>query len=369
MSANHDPLFQPLQIGELTLPNRIVMAPLTRSRAGQPGNVPTALMTEYYRQRASAGLIISEATNISTIGMGYAFTPGIYTEAHVAGWRQITEAVHGAGGRMFLQLWHCGRVSHESLHPGEAPVAPSAVPCEGCMPFIVDDDGKGVRASATPPRAMTLNEIRATLDDYARAAENALAAGFDGVEVHGANGYLPHQFLASNTNHRGDAYGGTLANRTRFLFEVMEAVIGVMQPERVGVRLSPLFTGHGIADADPVKTHSAVAKHLSGLGLAYLHVADTDVMRGEAPKMPAILDFMRERYRGMMILNGAFDGARAREAISKGDGDLIAFGRLYIANPDLPERLGRGGPFNEPDPATFYGGDARGYTDYPALGA
>jgi N-ethylmaleimide reductase len=363
-----DPLFQPLRIGDLTLPNRVVMAPLTRSRAGQPGNIPTPLMAEYYAQRASAGLIIAEATNISEIAMGYALTPGIYTPAQVAGWRLVTDAVHAAGGRMFLQLWHCGRVSHESLHPGRAPVAPSAVPCDECMPFVIGPDGKGSQAAATPPRALEPDEIRGTVHDYVRATENALAAGFDGVEIHSANGYLLHQFLASNTNRRQDAYGGNLANRTRLLFEVVAAVTGAAGAARVGVRLSPLFTGHGMADANPAETFGRVAAHLSGVGLAFLHVADTDVMRGAAPKMAEILEIVRQRYPGVLMLNGAYDGARAREALARGQGEAVAFGRPFIANPDLPERLRRGGPYNEPDPATFYGGGARGYTDYPILG-
>jgi N-ethylmaleimide reductase len=361
------PLFKPVQLGELTLPNRIVLAPLTRSRAGQPGNVPTALMAEYYAQRASAGLIISEATNISEIAQGYALTPGIFTPEQVDGWRLVTESVHAAGGRIFLQLWHCGRMSHESLHPGRAPVAPSALHCEDCAVFLVDEHGNGGRAPVSPPKAMTLEEIRATIDDYAQATRNALAAGFDGVEVHAANGYLLHQFLASNTNRRDDAYGGDLAGRCRLLFEVMDAVLGEMPAGRVGIRLSPLFGLNGIADADPAETMGHVARHLSGLGLAYLHVADTDVMAGAAPKMEQILAFIRPAYPGVRMLNGAYDPERAAAAVVAGDADLIAFGRLYLANPDLPERIRRGGPYNTPDPTTFYGGDAKGYIDYPTL--
>jgi N-ethylmaleimide reductase len=367
MSAAQDPLFQPLTWSGLTLPNRVVMAPLTRSRAGQPGDVPTELMAEYYAQRASAGLIIAEATNISPIAKGYAFTPGIYTPEQIAGWRRVTDAVHARGGHMILQLWHCGRVSHVSLHGGESPVAPSEVTGETCMAFGLDAEGNAARIPASPPRALTIEEIQATVHDYARAATNALAAGFDGVEVHAANGYLPHQFLASNVNRRTDAYGGSLAGRCRFLFEVVDAVIAAVPRDRVGVRLAPLFTGNDIADADPVETQGAVAAHLSELGIGYLHIADTDVMRQVEPKMERILAAIRPRYRGVTMLNGAFDGPRARDALAAGEADLIAFGRPFIANPDLPERLRRGGPFNTPDPATFYGGGARGYTDYPAL--
>lgn len=362
-----DSLFAPLEVGDLALPNRIVMAPLTRSRAGQPGDLPTPLMAEQYAQRAGAGLIISEATNISRIATGYALTPGIYTDEQVAGWRRVTDAVHAAGGRMFLQLWHCGRMSHESLHPGAAPVAPSAVPCEECQVFTVDSAGNGGLSPVTPPRALELAEIETTIGDYAKAARNAIEAGFDGVEVHAANGYLIHQFLASNTNQREDAYGGDLAGRSRFLFEVMEAVLAEVPRGRVGVRLSPLFGRNGIADSDPAETFGHVAAHLDGLGLAYLHVADTDVMGGAAPKMDQILPFIRPNFHGTLMLNGAYDPERAASAVTSGDGDLVAFGRLYLANPDLPERIRQGGPYNEPDPATFYGGAARGYTDYPTL--
>jgi N-ethylmaleimide reductase len=361
-------LFQPLQVGDLTLPNRIVLAPLTRSRAAQPGDVPTALMAEYYAQRAGAGLIVSEATNISEIAKGYALTPGIFTPEQVAGWRRVTEAVHGAGGRIFLQLWHCGRMSHESLHPGRAPVAPSALHCEDCAVFLVDEQGNGGKAPVSPPKAMSVDEIRATIHDYAQATRNALAAGFDGVEVHAANGYLLHQFLASNTNRRDDAYGGDLDGRCRLLFEVMDAVLAEAPAGRVGIRLSPLFSLNGIADADPAETMGHVALHLSALGLAYLHVADTDVMAGAAPKMDRMLPFIQPNFPGVRMLNGAYDPARAAAAVTADDGALIAFGRLYLANPDLPERIRQGGPFNTPDPATFYGGAAAGYTDYPVLG-
>jgi N-ethylmaleimide reductase len=362
-----DPLFAPIQVGELRLPNRIVLGPLTRSRAGQPGNVPTAMNAEYYAQRAGAGLIVSEATNISEIGTGYALTPGIYTDEQVAGWRLVTDAVHAAGGRMVLQLWHCGRMSHESLHPGRPPVAPSEGLCESCQVFLVDENGRGGRSPVSPPKAMTKREIEDTIADYAAAARNAMAAGFDGVEVHSANGYLLHQFLASNTNRRDDAYGGDLEGRSRLLFEVMDAVLGEVPAGRVGVRVSPLFGLNGIADADPAETFGHVSEHLSRLGIAYLHVADTDVMAGAAPKMEQMLSFTRGRFGGVVMLNGAYDPDRARAALNDGDGDLIAFGRLYLANPDLPERIRRGGPYNEPDPATFYGGGAEGYTDYPTL--
>lgn len=365
--SSTDVLFSPLEVGELTLPNRIVLAPLTRSRAGQPGDVPTPMMAEYYTQRAGAGLIISEATNISPIARGYALTPGIYSPEQVDGWRLVTEAVHAAGGRIVLQLWHCGRMSHESLHPGEPPVAPSAVPCEGCAVFTVDEAGKGGLSPVSPARALTREEIRATVDDYATAARNAMAAGFDGVEVHAANGYLIHQFLASNTNRRTDAYGGSLAGRCRFLFEVMEAVLGEVPAGRAAVRLAPLFSRNDMADADPAETFGRVSAHLNDLAIAYLHVADTDVMGGAEPKMEAMLPFTRPHFRGPLMLNGAYDPARAADSVAAGEADLVAFGRLYLANPDLPERIRQGGPYNAPNPATFYGGGAEGYTDYPTL--
>ena len=367
-SSADDPLFTPLQAGELRLPNRIVLAPLTRSRAGQPGDVPTPLNAEYYAQRAGAGLIISEATNISQVAMGYALTPGIFTDEQVAGWRLVTEAVHAAGGQMVLQLWHCGRMSHEALHPGTPPMAPSAIHCEGCQVFYVDDAGKGGLRPVSPPKAMTRADIDTTIQDYVKATRNAMAAGFDGVEVHSANGYLLHEFLASNTNQRTDEYGGSMQNRARFLFEVMDAVLGEVPPGRVGVRVAPLFRLNGIDDADPAETFGYVSEHLGRRGIAYLHVADTDVMRGADPKMEQMLDFTRARFDGVVMLNGAYTPERARQAIRAGHGDCIAFGRLYLANPDLPERIRQGGPYNEPNPSTFYGGGAAGYTDYPTLG-
>ncbi len=367
-STAQDPLFAPLQAGELHLPNRILLAPLTRSRAAQPGNVPTSLNAEYYAQRASAGLMVSEATNISPVAMGYALTPGIYTDEQVAGWRLVTEAVHAAGGQIVLQLWHCGHMSHEALHPGIPPMAPSAIHCASCQVFYVDADGKGGLRPVSPPKAMTKADIDATVADYASATRNAMAAGFDGVEVHSANGYLLHEFLASNTNQRTDAYGGSVANRARFLLEVMEAVIGEVPAGRVGVRISPLFTLNGIDDANPAETFGYVTEHLSRHDIAYLHVADTEVMGGAEPKMEQILSFTRARFDGVVMLNGAYTPERARQALAHGDGDCVAFGRLYLANPDLPERIRQNGPYNAPNPATFYGGGAEGYTDYPTLG-
>jgi N-ethylmaleimide reductase len=362
-----DPLFSSLNAGALELPNRIVLAPLTRSRAGQPGNVPRQLNADYYAQRAGAGLILSEATNISQIATGYALTPGIYTDEQVAGWRLVTDAVHAAGGRMLLQLWHCGRMSHESLHPGEAPRAPSAIHCDSCQVFTVDAEGRGGLTPVSPPQAMTADEIKSTIDDYARAARNAMAAGFDGVQVHSANGYLLHQFLASNTNNRTDGYGGSLTNRCRLLFEVMDAVLAEVPAGRVSVRLSPLFGLNGMADADPAETFGTVADHLNRLDIAVLEIADTDVMAGAEPRMEQMREFTRRRFDGVLMLNGGYTPERARAAIAAGDGDCVSFGRLFLANPDLPDRISRNGPYNEPNQATFYGGGAEGYTDYPGL--
>ncbi|MBK1647220.1 alkene reductase [Rhabdochromatium marinum] len=366
-TTNDDPLFAPLTAGAFELPNRIVLAPLTRSRAGQPGNVPGQLNADYYVQRAGAGLILSEATNISQIGTGYALTPGIFTDEQVAGWRLVTDAVHAAGGRMLLQLWHCGRMSHESLHPGEAPRAPSALPCDSCQVFTVDAEGRGGRTPVSPPQEMTAAEIKSTIDDYAQAARRAMRAGFDGVQVHSANGYLLHQFLASNTNHRTDGYGGSLSNRCRLLFEVMDAVLAEVPAGQVSVRLSPLFNLNGMADADPAETFGHVTDHLSRLSIALLEIADTDVMAGAEPRMESMLAFTRARFDGILMLNGGYTPERARAALAAGDGDCISFGRLFLANPDLPERIRRNGPYNEPNPDTFYGGGAEGYTDYPSL--
>ncbi len=362
-----DPLFMSLPLLGTTLPNRIVMAPLTRSRAGAEG-VPTALMAQYYAQRASAGLIISEATNISPVARGFADTPGIYTDAQVEGWRQVTDAVHDAGGHMVCQLWHTGRVSHESLHPGQPPVSASAGTDERVMAFVIDADGHGRRVPASPAVALDADGVARTIADYRIAAERAIAAGFDGVEVHSANGYLLHQFLASGTNHRTDAYGGSASNRARLLLEVVDAVAAAIGGARVGVRVSPIFTGNGISDADPHATFTEVGSELSARGLAYLHLADTGVMApGVSPRMDELLAVMDASYDGTIILNGAYDGVRARADIAAGRADAIAFGRPFISNPDLAARLAANAPLTPADPRTFYGGDARGYTDYPTM--
>ena len=356
-------LFSPFRLGPLELPNRVVMAPMTRNRAG-PGNVPTALNATYYAQRAGAGLIVSEATQVSPQGVGYPGTPGIHNAAQAAGWKLVTDAVHGAGGRIFLQLWHVGRISHPSLQPGGAlPVAPSAIAPAG-QAWTTN----GMEAFVAP-RALETSEIPGIVEDYRRGAANARDAGFDGVELHGANGYLIDQFLRDSTNKRTDRYGGSASNRARFLIEVTEALIGEWGGERVGVRLSPTNPYNDIADSNPAATFSIAANELNRLGIAYLHVVEPGpgdpVAAGEMPD----IRFFRKIWRGPLIANKGYDLERANAVLRDGDADLVSFAALYLANPDLDERFRRGGPFNPPDRKTFYGGAAKGYTDYPALGS
>jgi N-ethylmaleimide reductase len=356
-------LFSPFRLGPLTLPNRIVMAPMTRNRAGS-GNVPGPLAATYYQQRASAGLIVTEATQISPQGVGYPGTPGIHTAEQVAGWKRVTDAVHGAGGRIYLQLWHVGRISHPSLQPGGGlPVAPSAIaPAgqamtrEGLKPFVT-------------PRALETAEIPGIVEDYRLGARHAREAGFDGVELHGANGYLVDQFLRDRTNHRTDRYGGSTQNRARFLIEVTEALVGEWGAERVGVRLSTTAPFNDMGDSDPSATFTTAVGELNRFGLAYLHIVEPapgdPVPAGVMPD----LRFFRKLWRGTLMGNKGYDLARAEAVLHDGAADLVSFAALFLANPDLPERLRRGGPFNPPDRKTFYGGDAGGYTDYPALGS
>lgn len=368
MSGN---LFESFQLGRLTLPNRIVMPPMTRARAA-PGEVPTELMAQYYSQRASAGLIITEGTQVSRQGQGYAWTPGIHTPEQVEGWSKVTAAVHRAGGRIFAQLWHVGRLSHVSLQPArQAPIAPSALVADGVQVFIDPMHsgavhGAGQKVQHSPPRALGASEIGMLVREFAAAAENALAAGFDGVELHGANGYLINQFLDSGSNHRTDMYGGSLRNRLRFLEEVAVAVAKVVGPERMGVRLSPLTTAQGAVDATPESTYLAAAKLLDEFGVGYLHIAEVDW--DDAPPMPAAFkEALRLMYTGAMIYSGHYDRHKADEALTRGWADLIGFGRPYIANPDLPRRLQLGAALNAGDAARYFGGGARGYVDYPYL--
>ena len=354
MTHELETLLSPYPLGSMTLRNRMVMAPLTRSRAGQ-GNVPTALMATYYRQRASAGLIITEASPISPQGTGYLRTPGIYTPEQVAGWRLVTDAVHAEGGHIFLQIWHVGRLSHRLVQPhGELPVAPSAIKAEGEI-FTA----QGLQPLETP-RALDIAEIPGIVADYRRAAELAQQAGFDGVEIHGANGYLIDQFLRDGTNQRTDAYGGSLENRTRFLREVVEAVVPVFGAHRTGIRLSPVFEGFSMRDSNPQATFNYAAQLLRPYGLAYLHVMQAGT---------AAFDFgaLKRHFGGVYMANSGYDAARAAQAVADGTADLVSFGVPFLANPDLVERFRQGAALNTPDPATFYQGEAQGYTDYPTL--
>lgn len=362
-------LFTPYTLGDITTQNRIVMPPMTRSRAAA-GDIATDLMAEYYAQRASAGLIISEGTQISRQGQGYAWTPGIYTGEQVRGWRKITDAVHAAGGRIFAQLWHVGRVSHTSLQPGNAaPVSSSALVAEGVKVFV-DASGQGPQGGVgemvqhSAPRALSIDEIPGIVADYARAARNALEAGFDGVELHGANGYLINQFIDSQANARTDAYGGSLANRLRFLKEVAQAVTDVVGKDRIGVRLAPLTTLQGAVDDTPEATYLAAAHALGQIGVGYIHIAEADWE--DAPVMPAAFkEALRAVYPGTLIYSGNYTKPRAEEALARGWADLIGFGRPFIANPDLPYRLRHDLPLNTGDRARYFGGAEAGYTDYP----
>ncbi|MBN6152290.1 alkene reductase [Xanthomonas sp. AmX2] len=353
-------LFEPYALGPLTLANRIVMAPLTRNRAGQ-GLVPGELAATYYAQRASAGLLITEATQISADAQGYQDTPGIYTPEQVEGWRRVTDAVHAKGGRIFVQLWHVGRVSHVDLRPGRtAPVAPSAL--RAATKTFVNNGF----ADVSEPRALALDELPGIADDFRQAAANAIAAGFDGVELHGANGYLLEQFVKDGANQRTDAYGGSIENRARLLLEVAAEVAKEIGADRTGVRISPVSPANGISCSDPQPQYDYIAEQLSALGIVYLHVVEgaTGGPRDVAPFDYAAL---RSRFKGTYVANNGYDPALATARLADGNADLFAFGRAFIGNPDLVERLKTGAPLAAPDPATLYGGGAKGYTDYPAL--
>ena len=364
-------LFEPVQAGSLHLANRSVMAPLTRNRA--PGAIPTPLMATYYAQRASAGLIITEATAISPQGQGYANVPGIWNDGQVVAWKTITDAVHAAGGKIVVQLWHVGRVSHVDLQPaGQAPVAPSAITAKTKTVLIQDGVPKFVETSA--PRELRLDELPGIVADYRHAARCAMQAGFDGVEVHGSNGYLLDQFLRSGSNHRSDAYGGAIQNRARLLVDVMQAIVQEIGGARVGLRLSPVTPSNDAFDPEPQPLFEYVVRQLAPLQLAYLHLiegatgAARDHTQGDKPFDYAAL---RKVYRsaggsGAWMVNNGYDRPLADQSVADG-ADLVAFGKLFIANPDLPRRLREGAPLNTPDRTTFYGGTEKGYTDYPAL--
>ncbi|MET0898330.1 MAG: alkene reductase [Mycobacterium sp.] len=353
--------FDPIKLGDRRLTNRIAMSPMTRSRAYGPGATVTELTATYYAQRASAGLIVTEGTQPSVIGQGYPNTPGLHSEEQVAAWQQVTDAVHAAGGTIFAQLMHTGRIGHPSLLPdGLIPVGPSAVRAEG---HVYTQEGP---QEFVTPKALSDSEIEATVDDFAAAARNAIAAGFDGVEIHGANGYLVHQFLAPNSNQRTDRWGGSVADRIRFAVEVATAVAEAIGAQRTGIRISPGNPLNDIAENDPVdveQTYTALVAALAPLNLAYLHLLETsdrDLTRR-----------LRKNWPGVFVLNPStypeYTGTSALELIEDNTADVITFGALFLANPDLPTRLAAGGPFNTPDHATFYGGDHHGYTDYPTL--
>ena len=369
---NFPSLFSPLKIGPYQLQHRVVMAPLTRMRAEKPSLAPRPLNAEYYAQRAtSGGLIIAEASPVMATGFGSPGVPGIYTEQQIAGWRKVVDAVHAKGGVIFLQLWHVGRVSHSSFQPGGVPpVAPSAVPIP---PDLKTGTADGKVTDYETPRALETSEIPGIVEAYRQAARNALKAGFDGVEVHGANGYLIEQFLQSHTNLRTDRYGGSIENRTRFLMEVTQAVIEVWGADRVGVRLSPYGIANGSGEADPMPLYTHVVESLNPLGLAYLHFIEprsSGAGRAEVnhQNVPSAMVLFRPIWNGVLITAGGFTGETANAAIAEGHADAIAFGRIFISNPDLPRRLREGFPLTPYNRATFYGGEEKGYTDYPVYG-
>lgn len=346
-------LFDPVRIGAWNLPNRIVMAPLTRARAGEE-RVPNALMAEYYAQRATAGLILSEATSVTSMGVGYADTPGIWSEEQVAGWKRVTQAVHEAGGRILLQLWHVGRISDPMFLKGAQPVAPSSVAPAGHVSLV-----RPLKPFVTP-RALELAEIPGVIEAYRQGAENAQQARFDGVEIHGANGYLLDQFLQDKSNRRADGYGGSIENRARLLLEVTDAVVSVWGADRVGMHLAPRGDAHDMGDSDPLATFSHVARELGRRQIAFICAREAVGPGRIGPQLKAA-------FGGPFIANEKFTLATANEVLAAGDADAVAFGVAFLANPDLPERFRRQAPLNEPDPATFYAPGPRGYTDYPAL--
>jgi N-ethylmaleimide reductase len=354
-------LFEPFKLGPITLPNRAVMAPLTRNRA-LAGLVPGPLAVEYYGQRASAGLLISEASQVSQQGQGYQDTPGIYSREQVAGWRKVTDRVHQRQGRIFLQLWHVGRISHNSLQPGNgAPVGPSAIRAKG-KTFV---DGSFIDISE--PRALKLEEIPGIIEDFRRGAANAMEAGFDGVEIHGANGYLLDQFAKDGANKRSDAYGGPIENRAKLMLEVAKAVTAEAGPERTGIRISPVTPANDVSDSHPQPLFDHIVDHLDAMKLVYIHVIE-GATGGPRDIAPFDYNSLRKRFSGAYMANNGYDFELANEVLAANAADLIAFGKPFISNPDLVERLKKGAPLNEWDKTTFYGGGAKGYTDYPALG-
>ncbi|WP_174875247.1 N-ethylmaleimide reductase [Vogesella oryzae] len=361
-----DKLLTPLRLGAITLNNRVLMAPLTRLRNTEPGDVPTALATEYYRQRAGAGLIINEGTHISPTAKGYAGAPGIYSEEQVRAWREVTDAVHAEGGKIAIQLWHTGRISHTSLQPnGDAPVAPSAIKADSNT-NIRDANGQLVRAPTSTPLALETAEIADLIEDYRRATDNARRAGFDLVEIHGAHGYLLDQFLSPAANVRSDQYGGSVENRARIVLEVLDAVIAEWDAAHVGIRLSPLGVFNGLSETDQQEMALYLIGEIAKRNIAFLHLSEPDWAGG--PAWPdAFRRAVRDIYPHPIVAAGGYTVDKAEQLIGAGLIDAVAFGRPFIANPDLPARFARGAALNPPRPETFYGGGAEGYTDYPAL--
>jgi N-ethylmaleimide reductase len=365
MSTTASPLFTPVVVAGHTLAHRVVMAPMTRARSTQPGDVPNAINARYYAQRASAALIVTEATQISPQGKGYSFTPGIYSPEQVAGWRLVTDAVHSAGGRIFLQLWHVGRMSHTDFQNGKLPVAPSAVPFDGQIWKVDPATGMGAMVTSPTPRALTRDEIDDVVADFRQAARHAIDAGLDGVEIHGANGYLIDQFLRTTSNVRTDEYGGSRENRLRFLKDVVNAVADEVGAERTAIRLAPFLTARGMACPDILPTILAATEFLQARGIGYLHLVEADW--DDAPQFTEeFRQAIRARFKRPIIVAGNYDKARADWVLSSGYADLVAFGRPFVANPDFPRRLADDLPLAGFDDSTLFGGDERGYIDYPA---
>lgn len=362
-------LFEPTTVGRISVANRVAMAPLTRNRS--PGAVPNDLNVEYYRQRAGAGLIVSEGTAISHQGQGYADVPGLYLPEAIEGWKKVTAAVHAAGGKIVTQLWHVGRISHTSLQPnGGKPVAPSAIAAKS-KTYILNADGSGAFAETSEPRALELSEIPGLIEDYRKAARAAIEAGFDGVEIHAANGYLLEQFMRSNSNQRSDAYGGSIGNRIRLTIEVVDAIVKEIGADRTGIRISPTTPANDVSDPDPAAVYTALVEKLAGFDLAFIHVIE-GATGGPRDVLPFDWKALKAAYRekggkGTWMVNNGYDRAAAMEAVDSGYADVVAFGRPFIANPDLVRRLKEDAAWNELETATLYGGGAQGYTTYPAL--
>lgn len=363
-----DALFQPLKVGRFQLSNRIVMPPMTRSRASQPGNVANEMMARYYAQRASAGLIVAEGTQISPMGQGYAWTPGIYSQEQIEGWKLVTDAVHAKGGTIFAQLWHVGRVTHPDNIGGNKPISSSALKAENVKVFIDNGTDEPGFVDVVEPREMTKEDIKQVIEEYRQAAVNAVEAGFDGIELHAANGYLVNQFIDSEANNRSDEYGGCIENRLRFLGEVVEAMTDAIGADRVGVRLAPFTSLNGTVDKTPVETYTAAAALLNKLKVVYMHIAEVDW--DDAPDTPAEFKrAVRDAYQGVIIYAGRYDSEKAANTLESGLADMIGFGRPFVSNPDLPARIKHGYPLATHDPATLFGGSEKGLTDYPVYSA